>query len=67
MWTEPRTGPDARSLRRWVGRAVVPRILHSLLILLLVVLAVILYRQVYQEVVGEGVVHFLCPAERFCD
>jgi hypothetical protein len=46
---------------------VVPRILHSLLILLLVTLAVVLYRVIYVEVVGEEVLHFLCPAERFCD
>ena len=44
----------------------VPRILHSLLILLLVLLVVMLYRPLYEEVVGTDVMHMLCPAERLC-
>ena len=44
-----------------------PRVWRHLLVLMLVLLAVMVYRQVYEEVVGTGVVHFLCPAERLCD
>src|SRR5688500_2789926 len=42
-WTEVATGPSARSVRRWVRRAVLPRLLRAAMVLLLLVVALEAY------------------------
>ena len=45
MWTEVATGAEARSVRRWLGRAVLPRALPWLVILTVVVTALVMYEK----------------------
>ena len=59
MSTEPGAGGDTRSLRRWISRAVLPRVWRQAVILLLVLLAVMVYRVVYEADIGTDLVHLL--------
>ena len=59
MLTEPVASAEARSLRRWILRAVLPRMWRQAVALLLVLLAVMLYRAVYEADIGADLVHFL--------
>ena len=52
MPIEIATGEEARSVRRWVGRVVVPIFIRSSLLLLLIVLAVVGYELVWDALIG---------------
>jgi hypothetical protein len=45
MWTEVATGAEARSVRRWLGRAVLQRALPWLVILAVIVAALVVYEE----------------------
>ena len=55
MGTEIATGPEARSLRRWLRRVVAPAVVRSLVLLLLVVVAVTAYGLVAELVFTDSV------------
>jgi len=59
-WTEPATGAEAKSVRRWARRAVAPLVLRYLILLMLVVVGFHVYVNLSAALLENPVCLGLC-------